>query len=145
MANLCDDVVPGLRLGEVENELRLAEPGVVTVTVNEARDNEPTLQIDDAGLRPNPLLDLGVRPDGGDSVATNGDGLGSWMLRVDGEQVTVQKDEIGAALGVGRARGHHAKGGKQKVSLGHGPAPMEGGMNDTNDADGSDALPVSHG
>jgi hypothetical protein len=80
LANLCDDVVPRLRLGQVENELRLAEPGVVSVTVNEARDNEPSLQIDDAGLWPYPLLDLGIRPDGGNSVGANGDCLGPWML-----------------------------------------------------------------
>jgi hypothetical protein len=102
----------------------------MTVTVNEARDDEPSLQIDHARLRPHPFLDLGVRPDSGDAVAANGDCLGPWMLRVDSEQVTAEKDEIGTTLGVGRGGDHDAKGGKQKVSLGHGQAPMEDAMSD---------------
>jgi hypothetical protein len=97
------------------------------VTIDETRNDKATLQIDDARFGADPSLDFGVRADRGDPVAPNGDCLGSRMLGIDGEQVAVEKDEIGAGLGACRGADEGEKK-ENEARLGHRQAPV--GMSD---------------
>src|SRR5206468_12225252 len=105
-----------------EHELGFAQPGVVAVAVDEAGDGQPTLEVNDARLRTDPALDLGVGADRGDAVAADGNRLCAWMQRVDGVKVAMQQDEIGTTLlricGAGHQDGPEE--GKEKARRRHG-------------------------
>src|SRR5437764_5380962 len=66
VAHLRDDVVPGLRFRQIEDQLRLAETSVMSVAVDEAGNRQASAEIDDASLRADPLLDIRVGAYGGD-------------------------------------------------------------------------------
>ena len=94
------------------------------MAIDEARDDESSVQIDDMCLGPSPALDLGVRTDSRDPVTTYRDRLSAWLLRVDGEHVAMEKHEIGTML---RARRVGGQGNEKEDEAGleNGQAPVE--------------------
>ena len=127
IANLRHDVIPGVRFGEIEHELRFAKPGVVTVTVDESRNRETSLEIDHPRLRSHPALDLGVAAHCCYAIPAHGDRLRAGMLRIDSKEVPVEKNEIGTSLlcasGVGRDR---AECDEKEARLVHGSSESDG-------------------
>jgi hypothetical protein len=79
------------------------------MAIDEARDRQTPMEIDDVRPRTDPLLDVGVAPHRRDPVAAHRDRLGTRVLRVDGEEIAVHEDEIRAGL----LRAHGAGGGER--------------------------------
>ena len=105
--HLRDDVVPGLRLRQVEDELRFAERRVVAVALDEAGNGQPAAQIDHFRAGARELLDLRVAAHRDDAISAHGDGLGAGPLRVDGEHVAVEEHEVCRPLLSGRRSTSH--------------------------------------
>jgi len=99
--HLGHDVVPVLRVGEIELGLCLTEGQVVTVALDEARHHHASPGIDALGLGVRQPLDLGVRTDSENPVSAHRDGLGARMQGIDGVHRSVGDDQVGAILGFG--------------------------------------------
>jgi hypothetical protein len=98
ISHLAYDVLPRLRLCQIEDELRLPERRVVAMSIGESGNHQSTLKVDDARLRANPSLNFGIGANGSDTIAAHRDRLRAWMLGVHGEQIAVKKDEVGTTL-----------------------------------------------
>ena len=111
-----DDLVPGSRVHQVQIQLRRADAGEVTVPLDEAGDHQLPLDVDDLGLRPDVLLDVGVDADGDDPSAADGDRLRLGRAVLDGDDLAVGDDQVGdrrdrrAAAAPPRALARHAEG-----------------------------------
>src|SRR5438046_2879782 len=91
-----DDVVPVPGVREVELRLGFAEGEEVAMSFDESGHDHASARIDAFRLHAGELQDLGVRTDGEDPVAAYGYGLGARMERVDGVDVAVGDDQVGA-------------------------------------------------
>ena len=93
------DPVPGLRVHQLQAQLRRPDAGEVPVTLDETRDHELPLDVDHLGLRTDEFLDLRAAANGDDPAASNRDRLGVRCSLLDGHDLAVRQDEIGGVDG----------------------------------------------
>jgi hypothetical protein len=67
----------------------------VGMSIDQPWGRGSSLQIDHVGFGPGKGLDLQVGTDGDDLSLANGDRLGNGVLGVDGQDLAVDKDQIG--------------------------------------------------
>ena len=67
------------------------------MAVDQAGGDGPAAQVDGDGTRPDQVCQVVVRAHGHDGGALDGDGPGAGQVRVDGDDVPVDKDAVGVA------------------------------------------------
>jgi hypothetical protein len=92
--HLRHNVVPGPRLAQIEALAVFADPGEMAVAFNETGNRELPFQIDDLGIRTDPLGGVGIGPEAGDLVAAHGDGLRGGRRRVHGDDLPVSQHQV---------------------------------------------------
>jgi len=71
----------------------------VGMVVDQSGDDRARLEVDDPGSRPLVLQHVGVLADGEDALAADRDALGEAEALVDGDDLAVEKDGVGALGG----------------------------------------------
>ena len=116
------DLVPGLRLPQVELHGRVAHAEEVAVPLDEAGDREAPLEVDDPRLLADQPSDLGLAPHGEDAVPAHGDGLPLGAGGVHGDHAAAREDEVRELAGVPLLEGcplwDGGYGGEEKRSQG---------------------------
>src|SRR6185503_15618565 len=99
------DLVPAPRVHEVEVHPAFSDAGEMPVPFDEPGNGEPPAEIENLCRWPDVRRDVGVRSDGHDAAVTRSQGLRSGTANVDGDDVTVAKNEVGGRHGRRRLRG----------------------------------------
>ena len=111
--HLRHDVVPRARLPQVQPQAKLADPSEMPVPLDEARDREHAVQVDDLRARPDPFRRVGIAAQRRDSVPAHRHGLGRGLSGVHGDDLPIAQHQVR-----GLPEGHCASR-KQQCTHGH--------------------------
>ena len=100
-----EQLVHGADPGEVH---AVPAAGAVKVIVGEAGDDRFTRHFNDFGVRSDEVPDVRVRTYGQDPTVPDRQGFGHGEVRVHGEDVGIQDDEVGVAAAIRKAGGTRA-------------------------------------
>jgi hypothetical protein len=68
------------------------------MVIDEAGDHRPASQVDALRVGASQPLDVGVSSDGDDAIAADGDRLSDLERVIDGDDLSIRKNEVSAGL-----------------------------------------------